>query len=537
MSSTPRDTPLPVSASPAPSHAAEAGLPESAADVCLSAEEIGDERLRLGAPSCAGRSTAAKLLAQLRASYGVDFALYKRSTIERRIRRRMTLRGLVQLDDYVSLLESDANELASLYRDVLIGVTTFFRDSEPFEALKSLVFPRILEGRSVDVPIRIWVAGCSTGEEAYSVAIALLEVLGDRANRHKIQIFATDIDDDALARARAGIYPRAIDLDVSPERLERFFVRDGNGWRVGGLVRDLVVFARNNLGKDPPLSRIDLVTCRNVLIYMQGALQKKVLRILHYALKPDGHMLLGTSESVRDAADLFSPSHRKSNLYVKRDIPRTAFDVGFPARPTNDESELAAADRRAMRSTVRPRVVDLARKECLKSTIKEPGAVHEELESANEELQSAHEELETSKEELRSINEELATMNDELHIRIAQLSTARDDLHNVLVHVTASVVLFGGDLRIRRFSAAAERLLHLVPADVGRPFGYLHNVISARDIDQVAVDAMATVSPRELRVRCIDGSSYIMKMIPYVTGEQMIRGLVVEFVKAAVPPA
>jgi two-component system CheB/CheR fusion protein len=222
-----------------PSSAQQPSMPQSAidagvADVALTPGEIGSELLRLSAHPYVGRARPVKpvdhdammkIFHQLRNAYGVDFGLYKQSTVERRIVRRMALHKLENTEDYLTFLNAEPSEVRNLYNDLLIGVTSFFRDTEPFEALKDVVFPRLLDQRPIEAPVRLWIAGCATGEEAYSMAIALLEYLGDRASTYKVQIFATDIDEDALARARTAVYPQNIELDVSHERLGRFFQR------------------------------------------------------------------------------------------------------------------------------------------------------------------------------------------------------------------------------------------------------------------------------------------------------------------------
>jgi two-component system CheB/CheR fusion protein len=254
----------------------------------------------------------------LRASTNVDFASYKQSTIRRRILRRMALRNLQSPHDYLRLLRDDAGELHALYQDFLIRVTQFFRDPEAFDALKDKVFPELLRGHSRSTPIRIWVAGCSTGEEAYSLAIALLEFMDNRQLSIPIKILATDLNEAALEKARAGVYLDNIEIDVSPERLRRFFVRQEGTYQISKAVRELCVFSRHNVASDPPFSRLDLVSCRNVLIYMDMALQKRVLPILHYALNPEGILFLGSSENVGAFVDLFSVADAKHRIFAKR---------------------------------------------------------------------------------------------------------------------------------------------------------------------------------------------------------------------------
>ena len=234
-----------------------------------------------------------RILALLKIETGVDFTHYKHSTIKRRILRRLALDRVDNLADYVTYLEAHRPEINKLYEDILINVTGFFREPEAFEGLKKLVFPAITRERSPDDPIRIWVPGCASGEEAYSIAITLLEFLGDRSANYPVQVFATDIDDQVISQARAGFYPEAALADVSPERLRRFFVKGAGGYQVSKTIRDICVFARQNLIKDPPFSRLDLISCRNVLIYFGPVLQKMVIPIFHFALKPSGFLLLG----------------------------------------------------------------------------------------------------------------------------------------------------------------------------------------------------------------------------------------------------
>ncbi|HTR52744.1 MAG TPA: CheR family methyltransferase [Kofleriaceae bacterium] len=295
------------------------------------------------------RDALGRLLEMVRRAFGVDFSTYKLNTVERRIARRMALQKIDKLDDYIRFLDSNSAELAVLYADLLIGVTNFFRDHEPFDALKTVVFPRLFEKRSAESPIRIWVPGCATGEEAYSIAISLVEYLDHVAGTRRVQIFATDIDEHALARARQAVYPPSIEVDVSSDRLQRFFVPHDKGYEVSRPIRDMVVFARHNVGKDPPFSRLDLVSCRNVLIYMTAPLQRKVLRVFHYALNPDGFLLLGASESVGEASDQFALLDRKLKIYLKKNVPSAAvfdFAAGTQAGVEAQAPSVPAVERR-----------------------------------------------------------------------------------------------------------------------------------------------------------------------------------------------
>jgi two-component system CheB/CheR fusion protein len=275
------------------------------------------------APVSATGEPTGDVLNLLRASTGVDFTHYKRSTIKRRILRRMALRGIERFEEYLHLLHGDAGEVHSLYQDFLIRVTQFFRDTDAFEALRDKVFPVIVQGRSPGSPVLVWVAGCSTGEEVYSLAIALLEFLENRPETPGIKILATDLNEAALEKARAGVYLDNIEIDVSPERLRRYFVRINGHYQISKSVRDLCVFSRHNMATDPPFSHLDLVSCRNVLIYLDGPLQRRILPILHYALNPGGFLLLGGSESIGPWTELFAPVDAKHRIYGKKPASST----------------------------------------------------------------------------------------------------------------------------------------------------------------------------------------------------------------------
>lgn len=680
-----------------PATAAHGSMPQSVidaglADYRLSPEQIGDELMRLSkhpllvsrrARRIFGPNLLEQVFERLRRSFSVDFSAYKLPTIERRLERRMALRKVERAEEYLKLLDTDGQELKVLHGDLLIGVTAFFRDKEPFEALKERVFRRLLDARGPETAIRVWVPGCASGEEAYSVGMCLLEALDGRPAGYKVQIFGTDLDEAALARARQGVYPLGIELDVSSARLQRFFTREDRGYRVAQKLRDMVLFARHNLGKDPPFSRLDLISCRNVLIYMQPALQRRVLRVFHYALKPDAFLLLGTSESVGDASDMFVQTDRQLKLYMKKSVASSAvFDFAgtglagaerlAPHEPSTTLARRATvsvqqlADRKVLErfgppgvlidqkcmviqfrgqvgpylgppegaatlsvlKLVRPEllvelraaiqkslaedvavssaevklwdargdsavVLDvmplheaavqdkcllvlfrdvtgvqarepaeaagdevtrrepalqtlerelLVTKEYLQSTVhdleganEELQTANEELQSANEELQSTNEELETSKEELQSTNEELATVNEELQNRISQLATSNDDLQNVLAALSVPVVIVGLDLRIRLFSSAAEKLLNLVPQDIGRSAGCLEAALNRPQIEKILSDTLGTLQESMRRVRCNDGNWYTMRTLPYRTSSHAICGVTLELTRAPPP--
>ncbi len=272
------------------------------------------------------QETMPRIFALLKSSVGVDFSHYKLTTLTRRIQRRMLLYKLDRLEDYAEYLQANPAEVKALYAEILIHVTSFFREDSAFEQLKAQVFPIICQNKSAS-PIRIWIAGCSTGEEAYSIAICLLEFLGERAYP-PIAIFATDISEKAIAQARAGIYSESQMVDVSPERRCRFFTKLDGSYQVSKAIRKLCIFARQDLNSDPPFSNLDLVSCRNVLIYFGEALQKRVIPIFHYSLNPTGFLMLGNSESTGQRSDLFALIDKKHRIYSKKptgNLPAFAF--------------------------------------------------------------------------------------------------------------------------------------------------------------------------------------------------------------------
>ena len=267
-------------------------------------------------------SVLSKIFILLRAQTGHDFSYYKPGTIHRRILRRMVVHQIYQVDEYVTYLEQATDEVEALFRDLLIGVTNFFRDPEVFQVLEQQIIPKLFSDKEASGGvIRVWSTGCSTGEEAYSVAILLQEYMEANKLSYTIQVFATDIDSRAIAVARAGFYPASIAGDITAQRLSRYFTAetDGCAYRIQKVIRDMLIFSEQNVIKDPPFSRLDLISCRNLMIYLGTELQKKLIPLFHYALNPGGILFLGTSEGVGDFTDMFTLLDRKAKLYQRRD--------------------------------------------------------------------------------------------------------------------------------------------------------------------------------------------------------------------------
>ncbi|MGI4739801.1 MAG: CheR family methyltransferase [Janthinobacterium lividum] len=287
-----------------------------------------------------------EIFAHLRLRTGHDFSNYKQATLLRRIERRISVRGLPDLPTYAAFLLQHSEESHALLKDLLISVTNFFRDTKPFQALEQEILPAIFQAKNPDSTVRIWVVGCATGEEAYSVAMLVAERTMGQLDAPKVQIFATDIDEAAIATAREGLYTLNDAADVSPARLLRFFTKEGDSYRVQRELREMVLFANHNFLKDPPFSRLDLVSCRNVLIYLNATAQQQVMETFHFALKPAGFLLLGSSESMDGASNLYATVSRENHFYQAREVasPRYPLPESVPALPPKPADFLAATE-------------------------------------------------------------------------------------------------------------------------------------------------------------------------------------------------
>lgn len=273
-----------------------------------------------------------KIVILLRAHTGNDFTLYRQSTLHRRVERRMGIHELTRIVDYVRYLQENPQELDILFKELLIGVTHFFRDTPAWKELTKKTLPALLADRAENTVLRAWVVGCSTGEEAYSLAMAFVETVKQlKLDRVSLQIYATDLDKDAIDKARQGFFPAAITAQVSPARLARFFVKEPTGYRVNKEIRSMVVFAPQNLIMDPPFTKLDILSCRNLLIYLTPELQKKIFPLFHYSLKPRGVLFLGSAESVGNFTNLFTPLALKERIFQRNEAGPSREQLNFPA--------------------------------------------------------------------------------------------------------------------------------------------------------------------------------------------------------------
>lgn len=610
---------------------------------------------------------------------GINFTCYKRNTILRRIEKRIQLNQLPfrSLSEYKEYLIDHPEEIIKLQKDLLINVTEFFRDEQAFDIIEQQVIPELIEKkrRENDQDIRIWVAGCSTGEEAYSLAILIKEYLDYLDESFQVKIFATDLDRDAISKASAGSYSGQAIVGVSEQRLERFFDYDGSSYHVKKEIRQMIIFAPHNIAKDAPFVNIDLVSCRNMLIYFQSSLQQKILSMFHFALKKEGYMFLGPSETIGKLTDMFESIHHKWKIfkyidslhnyssvitsqrhartemsesnkystyqerhgstkqlnpiyetlieqfvvpclvvneaneivitggnvqkYVKLPNGNATFNI-LKMVPTNLSVAIGTALKRVrnekeevhynhievatdtekeyvhlsvkpfqisvdqsaslaiilltevnkqeqlpslqleskqydLESNVQQFIADLETeliytKESMQTLIEELETSNEEYQSTNEELIAANEELQSSNEELQSVNEELVNVNLEHEKKIQELRDLTNDIDNLLISTNIATLFLDERLNIKRFTPEVTKLINLIQVDIGRPLSHLsHNL----HYDQLLVDASTVLQTHqkiENDVQSKEGRWYRLRLHPYRTKENFVRGVVITFV-------
>jgi two-component system CheB/CheR fusion protein len=657
-------------------HMPEAAAATGAVDQVLSPQEIAQRLRRLCDPEARPQDAALEsICAFLLGALNVDFSDYKKPTIARRVRRRMEALNIASMEDYASALKTLPGEGQILSDELLVHVTHFFRDPLAFEILKTKVYPELLRRHPPKVPIRLWIVGCSTGEEAYSHAINFLEYLADKDGAPPIQIFATDLDDGVVAKARSGVFSEKAAAQLSPERLARYFTPFKNGRRIAKAVRDLCVFAEHDITNDAPFSNMDFISCRNLLIYLEPVLQKRVLSLFHYALKPAGFLMLGGSETAAEASGQFDEVHKKTRLYSKASSASSAAPeftitreriewVSLPERrvsspgtePTGSElqaevsrillnqytpagvliddaldilqthgstnrflelpsgtvstnlAKMAHADLSlAIRAAVqKARMEDVAVAKKVRARLRgddlnvqldvipvkttqdrrrrylvlfsplptapaantaegrsqtqqlefqqlreeldsakayvhavsrdqetsdrEKRAASDETASAVEEFHSMNEELEAAKEELQATNEELTTVNEELTRRNAEIRTAHDELSNLLGSSRIPILVLDNDMRIRRFTSAAETTFDLHPSDMGKQLTSLRLSVQLPDLKSEVAKVLRSQKEIALEVRDREGRWYSLWIRPYQTNEKKIEGVTLSLI-------
>lgn len=662
------------------------GMPRSAintglADFVLSPEDTVDEILNFSSnPSIiklhekdeifSDEETFIQIYSLLKKASGIDFTNYKRTTVLRRIERRMVVTHSMSLAEYVRLLAGNAEESSILAREILIGVTNFFRDPEFFEKLKQEAIYNIVKCADRKDSIRVWSAGCSTGEEAYSLAILFSEVMEELNMPRDVKIFATDVDTRAIEQAGKGIYTENILEDVSTERMAKYFTKKNDQYVISKDIRRMIIFAPHNMLSDPPFGKLDLISCRNVMIYFQPVLQRTLFSIFHSALKNNGYLFLGKSETAGEYGNIFTPVCGLEKIYIHRgegkvdeftppafNIPNihtvsprisatTDRDVGdymmegtyvkflerflpasvvlnesnnvvhffgdyqkflsiAPGKATfnffmmvNEDLSLVAStalnrcrsehtaitytgiavdteegrgeidltvtpilgkgkeetglvavlflenkheaiegvtEKYDVNTTAARRIADLEQelhesKNDLKTTIGELETVNEELQAANEELLTANEELQSSNEELQSVNEELYTVNTEYQQKLDELTMLTNDLSNFLSSTMIGILFVDSNLNIRKFTEYVGREFQLMSHDVGRSFQIFAHSFPKEDIVSDAKKVLKDLTPIDREVTAMNGRYYTLRIAPYRTTENSIRGLVITII-------
>ncbi len=478
-------------------------------------------------PGC-NEQTLQRILGLLNKACEIDFRHYKRSSLVRRIERRMDRLGLASMEKYARLLPDEPEELLALGKDLLIGATHFFHDPQAFETIQKKVIPAIAEIRRHERHIRVWVAGCSTGEEAYSLAMLFHQFNETMAEPYSVKIFSTDPDKDAVDAARRGIYPEAAVTSLPKPWLRRYFIQNGEQYQIGKEIRKMVVFAHRNMIEDPPFSRLDLIVCRNLLINQPSEKQRKVLSAFHLALNPDGFMVLGPIETIGRLTHLFVPYDRKRNIFRQK-----APGPGPVFASKIDGSDQDVARARAAAADSRGHLDEPARAaDRFKS---EPNAnypvigMEQELRRQQESLRAAIEELKASNEELQAINEELVTANAEYQCKLQKRTEANDDMDHFWAGTEIGTVFLDTDMRIRRFTPAATKEFYLSDVDCGRPFGQISHNFDEDDILRDARQVLKTLIPVEREIRSRNGLWYQIRVLPYLTSEQVIKGIILTF--------
>ncbi|MFA8442770.1 CheR family methyltransferase [Yoonia sp.] len=431
------------------------------------------------------RAVLPQIIDVLKSHTPIDFGLYKEGTLLRRIERRMVLRHLIDADDYLALLRTAPQESERLGNDFLITVTRFFRDPEAFQYISDTVLPAIIANHTSSDPIRIWVPGCASGEEAFSLAMIMIEQITAMDKDLKFQIFASDVDARSLEIARAGVYPDTIEADVSAARLKRFFHKDDHRYRVGRVLRDAVVFTKQNILADAPFAKLDMIACRHVLIYLKPKAQELAIAQFHFALNKGGVLFLGGSETPGNHDALFSAMSRHTHVYQKQDpvLSRTAALT----------------------------------------------APHHAAKAMQQRVQSTNEQLETSREELQSLNEELIALNAQLQKKVDEERRLSDDLNNLLASSGVATLILDRKLNIMRFTPNTRALFQITSQDIGQPFANYAGKVQDPDLMHDATLVLERHQTIEAELLSETGHAYVRRILPYRTQDGAIDGVVVRF--------
>lgn len=625
-----------------------------------------------------GKGYLARILQQVFTVTGVNFSGYREATLNRRLANRVLLHRLEDPEQYLKLLLHDNQEVLALQKDFLIGVTRFFRNPEAFEVLDKLILPKIVEEKKDDDLLRIWVPACSTGEEAYSIGMVISRFLEKNKLNLDFKIFGTDVDHSAIKLAADGTFTFNSTADILPDLQHKYFVRESDFFRIKGDIRDKMLFAVHNLLNDPPFIHMDLISCRNALIYFKNPAQRSILSTFHFALNPKGYLFLGPSESLGEVKHAYTQLHKEWNFFQKRenthlphqsriqlgsiqiprvistqlpaiDLPAELVDMGgqhpdpfarfllqqyvpdilfvneqldviylqgeldevlsFPSRGgkfnlqnmldaeavlifskgvekavnSNEPAlfhdvvlrkygqeqlfdlrfhqvefpnggtakvmvEIRSKERSAEQEEQQPSEEQVEKNSLLKEHIRsledkltqarhsrehlvsQLESANEELQTSNRELLAANEELQSTNEELQSMNEELYTVNNELQIKNENLTTVNNDISNLMKSTEIGTIFLDTELRIRRFTPAIKEQFNLLESDIGRPITHFSSTFESLDIAQISRQVFDSLESFGQEVKDRHGNYYLLRILPYRTEKNAIRGLVISFV-------
>ena len=467
---------------------------------------------------------------------GRDFRGYRPGSVLQRVSRRMSLAGIASLPEYLERLREDAAEAGELAESLLVSFTGFFRNPRAWDAVRDAVIRPLLVSHGPEQPIRAWVPACATGEEAYSLAMMIAEEAASAGRPIDFKIYATDPSERSLRTGRAGLYPLGIETELTRERLERFFEREPHRYRVRSELREHVYFAPHDLLRHPPLSRLDILSCRNLLMYLDPEAQRRVVSLLHGALKADGHLFLGTSESPQIVDGLFAPVSRPWRIYrraegVRRIWPR------LTAVPQLRPEGLAARERLAAeppRRLASPPAEDAMAAPTLESELarlrSELHSSADALQVSAEELDAAHKEVAVISAELQSAQRELTRGDARLESRLREKRAAADELETLLASTQIAVLLLDPSLRVKFFTPAVRDLLGLIRSDLGRPVEQLAPRFSD---DRLLEDARAVLqgsTPLQAEMSSHSGRWYLRRALPHLTADRQVGGVVVTFI-------
>ncbi|MBN8646488.1 MAG: response regulator [Caulobacterales bacterium] len=468
-----------------------------------------------------------------------DFTQYKLGTLQRRIERRMTMIGVfnANMEEYLDILKNNSEEREKLCDDLLINVTSFFRDEEVFEDLSANIISKIVNDCPLNSTIRVWVAGCSTGEEAYSLAILFREVMENQKKQVNLQIFASDLDTQAIAIARDGQFNSTIKTQISPERLKRHFRKEGQGYRINPNLRSKIIFTVHNVLTDPPFSNIDFVSCRNLLIYLTPIAQAKIIARFHFSLKDNGLLLLGKAETAGHAIGRFEVISKNYRLYRrigKHEWNENSQNSGLSTslkKLANENNGFGAKNhlddlKQELEDT---KVQLLGAMNNLELSEEVQKTINEEALSVSEEFQSANEELITSKEELQALNEELSALNSQLQEALDVQRILSNDLQNVLYSTDIATLFLDKNLNIRFFTPATRAIFNIIASDIGRPLSDLNSSASDPSLPKDLNAVLNGDAKHEREVRTNDGKWYLRRVLPYLNDKTSIEGVVITF--------